>query len=103
MREIELQARGLGTVELEQRLRQVLYGLPGDAVVKLRIRGPVEESAWPALAAQRLRRLTPATMNLSVVSSESFPARPRATPAPHRLTDSRVRNRMQPGCDSFGF
>ena len=51
---------------LEARLRQELERLPADAVVELRIEGRLADAAGGVLHATALRRLHPASMNLSL-------------------------------------
>jgi len=62
----ELRAGGLGAAELRARVDAALATAPSDAVLRLRVLGPVDPSACGALAPARLRGLAP-EMNVEVV------------------------------------
>ncbi|MFQ5460142.1 MAG: hypothetical protein ACE5EL_05065, partial [Anaerolineae bacterium] len=66
MHVVDIDPRGMGPGEITHRLRSELAALPADAVVRVRLSGPVAPDAWPAVAAARVRSLAPPTMNVSV-------------------------------------
>lgn len=65
----DLRAHGL---ELAAEVREVVASAPEDAVLRLRVRGPLSVSARALLAAEPLRRMAPPDMNVEVV--EVLPA-----------------------------
>ena len=65
--------------DLRATIRSLLAGQPPEAVVRLRLRGPVPEEARGVLSAASLRALAPATMNLSLALAER-----RGGPPPRR-------------------
>lgn len=59
----DLRAQG---PELAAELRAVVASVPEDAVLRLRVRGPFSPATRALLAAESLRRMAPASMNLEV-------------------------------------
>jgi len=57
--------------DLEARLEAVLKEVPIDAVLRIRVHGRVSREALFAVAAPRLRRLSPPEMNVQVIITES--------------------------------
>jgi hypothetical protein len=81
---LEIDARGLGTRELESLLRERLAAIEPDAVVQLRIQGNVREEAAGVLRAASLRALAPPTMTVSLAvprwaHGSNFPRGTKAT------------------------
>lgn len=66
---VDLRARG---AELAAEVREAVASVPEDAVLRLRVRGPLAPSARALLAAEPLRRMAPPEMNVEVV--EVLPA-----------------------------
>jgi exonuclease SbcD len=56
--------------DLEARLEVVLKEVPIDAVLRIRVHGRVSREALSAVAAPRLRRLSPPEMNVQVLITE---------------------------------
>lgn len=56
--------------DLETRLANVLAKVPSEAVLRVRVHGRVSQEVRMALAAPRLRRLSPPQMNLQVIFTE---------------------------------
>jgi DNA repair exonuclease SbcCD nuclease subunit len=65
VREIDL--NGLGVIGRDQAVRRALAKVPADAVLRLRVRGPMGIGAREALTAGRLRSLAPPSMNVEVL------------------------------------
>ena len=63
---LTVDATGLGSGALSERLRAELAALEPDAVVRLELTGTRPEEAREVLSAPRLRSLAPATMNVSM-------------------------------------
>lgn len=59
-----------GRAAVEAALRSQLHQLPRDAVVRVQLQGAWSPGAQLALAAANLRRLAPATMNISLRTSD---------------------------------
>ena len=80
-----IQAGGMGSASLAEAIRNSIRDVPDDAVLRLEIRGQVQDQARSVLAAKELRRMTPPTLNLEVVFGDgprgSFrrPRQPRDT------------------------
>ncbi|MCP4215191.1 MAG: metallophosphoesterase [bacterium] len=70
MKVLELNTRGKTSGELELWLRSALERLPEDAVVKIRIHGRPEKGQAEFFKAERLRELTPSSMNLTLSQSD---------------------------------
>jgi hypothetical protein len=56
--------------DLEARIVAVLKEVPMDAVLRIRVHGRVSHEALSAVAAPRLRRVSPPEMNLQVIITE---------------------------------
>jgi len=84
VREIRLPLRSPGS--LEARIRRLLADAPADAVLRLRVTGPLAQQDRPILAAERLRALAPPTMNveLRLPDEERPPNRTRSRSRSHR-------------------
>ncbi|MFH1764104.1 MAG: DNA repair exonuclease [Gemmatimonadota bacterium] len=52
--------------DLEAQLTAILAGVPRDAVLRVRVHGPVGSDVRPVVAAPRLRRVSPPEMNIEV-------------------------------------
>ncbi len=78
MVQLELTATRKTADELQTTIRTLLAAQSPEAVVRLRLRGPVPEEAWGVLSAASLRALTPVTMNLSLALKDG--ARPGLEP-----------------------
>jgi exonuclease SbcD len=74
MVQLELKAARKNTDDLRATIRTLLAGLSPEAVVRLRLQGPVPEEARGVLSAASLRALAPATMNLSLANHPCRPA-----------------------------
>jgi DNA repair exonuclease SbcCD nuclease subunit len=61
-----LRVSGLSADELERALRTAISAAPSDAVLRLEADGPPSTDSERVLGAERLRRLTPETMNVEV-------------------------------------
>jgi exonuclease SbcD len=59
--------RGEDPIAVEQEVRRVLKAAPSDAVLRIRVRGRVEERVRAVLTAASLRALAPVTMNVDAV------------------------------------
>ena len=70
MIERDLCADDLAPEGLERLVRVAVQSAPADAVLRLRLRGRIRESARSVLAARRLRALAPLEMNLEVVLAD---------------------------------
>jgi DNA repair protein SbcD/Mre11 len=55
---------------LESTLRAIVGEVPRDAVLSIRITGPMEEPHWRVVSAAHLRTFVPATMNVDVVPAQ---------------------------------
>jgi exonuclease SbcD len=73
----EVQADGLGTAALARILRLAVRSAPTDAVLRLEIRGEIDDEARALLTPQRIRALAPSEMNLDVVMSAERGGRDR--------------------------
>jgi hypothetical protein len=81
---VTVDASRLDAEAFEARLRVELDRLPADAVVQLRIEGRLADAAGGVLHATALRRLHPASMNLSLQVPAAWSGqgrRPRLGPA----------------------
>jgi DNA repair exonuclease SbcCD nuclease subunit len=66
MVQLELRAAPQSADDLRATIRALLARLSPEAVVRLRLQGPVPEEARGVLSASSLRALAPARMNLSL-------------------------------------
>jgi DNA repair protein SbcD/Mre11 len=66
MRVQELHADGMTAARLDTLIRTAVAAAPGDAVLRLRVRGVPAAEAGRILSAAYLRSLAPATMNLEI-------------------------------------
>ncbi len=71
----ELNATAREGESLESEIRQAIRGSPSDAVLKIRIHGKVASEYRDVLRAERIRSLTPSTMNVDVVMVDERRAR----------------------------
>ncbi len=79
----DLPAHGLSASELASRVEAILAGLPEDAVLRLKICGPIPDQARAELSAPRLRTLAPEGMNMEVIW-EAEARRRHRDPRPRR-------------------
>jgi DNA repair exonuclease SbcCD nuclease subunit len=80
----ELRAGRPGPLSLVSDVHAAIAAAPQDAVLRIRILGPVTGSDLQALSAARLRAIAPETMNVEV-RSENWPVQPRpAARSQHR-------------------
>jgi len=63
---VEIDASGVGSAELELKIRHQFASLVDDAVVRLRVTGVLEPGAEEVIRAARLRRLHPPTMTVTL-------------------------------------
>ncbi len=66
MHVLEIDAAGLEAETLSQRIGDAISGFPDDAVVQLRIGGPLAAGAEDGIRAAKLRRLHPPTMTVTL-------------------------------------
>jgi exonuclease SbcD len=78
---LELEPNGLTPAQLRRALLDGLTSLDPDAVVRIRVRGPVPAPLRPILAAPAVRALAPATMNITLAYDRPFvgPGRSQAS------------------------
>jgi exonuclease SbcD len=69
---LELEPDGLTPAQLRQALIADLLALDPDAVVRIRVRGPVAAPLRPILAAPAVRALAPVTMNITLAYDRPF-------------------------------
>jgi exonuclease SbcD len=74
MAALDLEPNGLSPEGLHQALREHLAALDPDAVVRIRVRGPVPGHLRPILAAPAVRALAPSTMNVTLAYDRPFSA-----------------------------
>lgn len=63
-------ATGWCPTDLRDALTRTLADVPADAVLRIRVHGPVDSELRAVVAASRLRRMAPAEMNLEVIFVE---------------------------------
>ncbi len=63
----ELYPEDTHTSVFESRIRHAIAGSPPDAVLRLRVHGVLEDASRDVVRADRIRALTPPTMNVEVV------------------------------------
>lgn len=73
----DLELDGLDAAQVESAIRAFVANAPADAVVSVRVTGPITENVSRVLSAVSLRALAPATMNLDLrlVDGPSNPLR----------------------------
>jgi DNA repair exonuclease SbcCD nuclease subunit len=76
----ELQLDGLTATQVESSIRLLVANAPADAVISVRVAGPINPDVSRVLSANFLRELTPATMNLDLRLAEGPANVPRARP-----------------------
>jgi len=86
----DLKVEGLGRSDLLRLVSTEVARAPADAILRLRLRGGLRPEARAALAARRLRAITPARMNLEVIGLDD-------RGAPRRRSD---RRRPRSGADT---
>jgi len=69
----ELAASGLSAASLDSAIRDIVDCVPPDAVVSIRVDGPLTDAHWRAMSAASLRRFVPDTMNVDVRPAGGFP------------------------------
>ncbi len=81
-----LEVRGHDAGGLERALRDAVAAEAADAVLRIRLDGVLAPGATDALSAENLRRLTPSTMNLEVLTPGPRPwaGKRRSRPRPFR-------------------
>jgi DNA repair exonuclease SbcCD nuclease subunit len=105
-----LRVRGLDPDALERGLRAAVASVPPDTVLRLEADGPPVPGAQQVLAAERLRRIAPESMNVDVVvpGLRQWNGRPRAATQSKdagrlthagRSTDARTSRRSPSGSD----
>lgn len=62
----EIVADGLSASALEAALHAIIGGAPNDAVLSVRVAGPLSDAHWQCLSAPRLRSIAPPTMNIEI-------------------------------------
>ena len=77
----------LGPDRMDRDVRAIIGEAPADAVLRLRVRGPMPGWARHVLGAGRLRALAPFTMNVDVVTPDADTPRGRRRRA-YRVTGS---------------
>jgi hypothetical protein len=88
----ELAAGEMSGPALHSAIRAIIAAVPRDAVVSIRIAGPLTEAHWQVLSASRLRTFVPDTMNVEIRPAEGFdrPSQPTETraepPSPMQLS-----------------
>jgi DNA repair exonuclease SbcCD nuclease subunit len=66
MVQIGVEAAKLSSNGLRSWLKKELREIPADAVVQLKVRGPLEDDHWSHLSAAALREVAPPTMNVTL-------------------------------------
>lgn len=82
-----LAIRGLDAAALRDALARAVEAEAPDAVLRIRLEGPMAPGASEALSAEALRALAPETMNLEVAASGSRPWSRRERPRRRRAAD----------------
>ena len=57
---------------LEQSILGIVREAPSDAVISIRVAGPLTDAHWRVLSAANLRSLVPETMNVDVTPVSQF-------------------------------
>jgi hypothetical protein len=68
----ELTAHGLNATSLDSAVRAIVGAAPSDAVLSIRVTGPLTDAHWRVLSPARLRAFLPETMNLEISPAEGF-------------------------------
>jgi DNA repair exonuclease SbcCD nuclease subunit len=79
----DVAAGGMSPASLESAVRAIIDCAPPDAVVSIRVDGPLTDEQWRMVSAARLRRFVPETMNVDV--------RPTLVRVTANASESRVR------------
>jgi DNA repair exonuclease SbcCD nuclease subunit len=66
----DLQAGRAGSGDLEALVRRIISEVPPDAILRLKIRGVMDQSERAAITAQNLRLIAPPTMNVEALLVE---------------------------------
>ena len=70
-----LAADGLSATSLDSAVRSMVRAAPSDAVLSIRVSGPLADAHWRVLSPARLREFVPETMNLEIGPVEGFSRR----------------------------
>jgi hypothetical protein len=70
-----LAADGLSATTLDSAVRSIVRAAPSDAVLSIRVSGPLADAHWRVLSPARLRAFVPETMNLEIGPVEGFSRR----------------------------
>jgi DNA repair protein SbcD/Mre11 len=91
----EVSVEGVTPESLESALRAIVGEVPGDAVLSIRIKGPMAPAHWRVVSAAHLRTFVPRTMNVDIVPGQraellrTKPSERRSAPNPQlNLGDS---------------
>ncbi len=73
----EILVERLSETALATAVRDIIAAAPADAVLSIRLTGPLSSSQWRAVSSARLRTMAPRTMNVDVVPTNQQPGQPR--------------------------
>ena len=79
----DLHVDGLGATQVESAIRLLVADSPADAVISVRVTGPITQDVSRVLSANFLRALTPATMNLDLRIADGPEVFPRTRARQH--------------------
>jgi exonuclease SbcD len=86
-----LAADGLSAASLDSAVRAIVRAAPSDAVLSIRVSGPLTDAHWRVLSPARLRAFVPETMNLEISPAEGFNR--RVSDGDKGVTQAQVRPR----------
>jgi DNA repair protein SbcD/Mre11 len=67
-----LAAHELCATSLDSAVRAIVHAAPSDAVLSIRVSGPLSDAHWRVLSPKRLRAFVPEIMNLEISPAEGF-------------------------------
>ncbi|MEP7002040.1 MAG: metallophosphoesterase [bacterium] len=71
---------------LERALRAIIVAAPRDAVLSIRVTGPMTDEHWRTLSAERVRALVPKRMNVEIRHADGFAHQRMFTPRMDAIT-----------------
>ncbi|MEO8621563.1 MAG: metallophosphoesterase [bacterium] len=73
---------------LERALKAIIASAPRDAVLAIRLTGPLTDEHWRTLSAERVRLLVPQTMNVDIRHADGFAHRQTFIPRTERTSNA---------------